>query len=297
MSEALPQVTIYTDGGADPNPGPGGWGAVLLFEKADGSSITKELSGGHPATTNNQMELSAAIEALNALSRPCSVDLHTDSQYLRNGITRWIHGWKAKGWKDVKNVALWQALDAAIQRHQIAWHWVKGHAGNIYNERADQLATAARPVAAVSLDESRAQLYLQLAGPTNNKKSGAGGWAAALIRPQDNSPAYFVGEFTDTSPNELAVRAAVALLQQIPPEERLQVYCDNSYLIDGISQWVQGWRSQGWSKDIKFKGDWQQLDSLNQARDIHWVRGKIDNEQLSKKLKKMAQERRQLAGD
>ena len=136
-------VIIYTDGGCKGNPGPGGWGAILSFGEA-----RKELSGGEAMTTNNRMELTAAIAALESLKRPCTVELHTDSQYLRNGITLWIQGWKAKGWKTaskdpVKNVDLWMRLDAAVQAHEISWHWVKGHAGNELNERADQLATAA----------------------------------------------------------------------------------------------------------------------------------------------------------
>ena len=138
-----PPVIIYTDGGCKGNPVPGGWGAILSF-----GDVRKELSGGEAMTTNNRMELSAAIAALESLKRPCAVELHTDSQYLRNGITLWIKGWKAKGWKTaskdpVKNVDLWLRLDAAVKDHDISWHWVKGHAGNELNERADQLATAA----------------------------------------------------------------------------------------------------------------------------------------------------------
>jgi ribonuclease HI len=133
-------VTIHTDGACSGNPGPGGWGAVLEY----GGRI-RELKGGEALTTNNRMELTAAIEALNALKRPCTVELHTDSSYLKGGITGWIHGWKKNGWKTadkkpVKNVELWQALDAAIARHQVSWHWVKGHNGHERNERADQLA-------------------------------------------------------------------------------------------------------------------------------------------------------------
>lgn len=134
------RVVIHTDGACSGNPGPGGWGAVLQY-----NGTVKELKGGAPLTTNNQMELTAAIEALNALKRPCEVELHTDSQYVKNGLTRWIHGWKRNGWrtadkKPVKNAELWQALDAAQQRHTIDWRWVKGHAGDEMNERADRLA-------------------------------------------------------------------------------------------------------------------------------------------------------------
>jgi ribonuclease HI len=133
-------VTIHTDGACSGNPGPGGWGAVLRY-----NGTIKELKGGEALTTNNRMELKAATEALNALKRPCEVELHTDSQYVKNGLTAWIHSWKKNGWKTadkkpVKNVDLWQALDAAVARHTIRWHWVKGHAGNVDNERADELA-------------------------------------------------------------------------------------------------------------------------------------------------------------
>lgn len=137
MSET---VIIHTDGACSGNPGPGGWGAVLEY-----NGTVKELKGGMAQTTNNQMELTAAIEALNALKRPCAVEIHTDSQYVKNGIQGWLHGWKRNGWKTaakkpVKNVELWQALDAATKRHTVTWHWVKGHAGHDLNERADRLA-------------------------------------------------------------------------------------------------------------------------------------------------------------
>jgi ribonuclease HI len=133
-------VVIHTDGACSGNPGPGGWGAILAF----GTRI-KELKGGEPHTTNNRMELMAAIAAFEALKRPCLVDLHTDSQYLRNGIMTWINQWKRNGWrtadkKPVKNVDLWQRLEVALGKHRVNWHWVRGHAGDAMNERADVLA-------------------------------------------------------------------------------------------------------------------------------------------------------------
>ena len=136
------RVKIWTDGACSGNPGPGGYGVILRFGERE-----KELSGGEPATTNNRMELMAAIVALEALTRPCAVDLHTDSQYVRNGVTQWIAGWKARGWKTadrkpVKNEELWRRLEEASERHEVAWHWVKGHAGDEMNERADALARA-----------------------------------------------------------------------------------------------------------------------------------------------------------
>jgi ribonuclease HI len=137
---AKPHVVIFTDGACSGNPGPGGWGAILMS-----GTHRKELAGGEAATTNNRMELFAAIAALEALKRASKVDLHTDSAYLRNGIMQWIHGWKRNGWrtadkKPVKNAELWQRLEEAAKRHDITWHWVKGHAGHPENERADELA-------------------------------------------------------------------------------------------------------------------------------------------------------------
>lgn len=135
-------VVVYTDGACSGNPGPGGWGALLRYGEHE-----KELKGGEAQTTNNRMELLAAIEALEALKRPAVVDLHTDSQYLRQGITQWIGKWKLNGWRTadrnpVKNADLWQRLDQARARHTMRWHWVKGHAGHPENERADELARA-----------------------------------------------------------------------------------------------------------------------------------------------------------
>ncbi|KAA1422221.1 ribonuclease HI [Mumia zhuanghuii] len=135
-----PAVTIHTDGACLGNPGPGGWGAVLRY-----GDHLKELYGGDPATTNNRMELMAAIAALEALTRPSVVDLHTDSSYVRNGIMSWVSRWKSNGWRTsakqpVKNEDLWRRLDEATQRHDVRWHWVKGHAGDPGNERADELA-------------------------------------------------------------------------------------------------------------------------------------------------------------
>lgn len=149
---APPLVEIATDGACKGNPGPGGWGALLRF-----GSHEKELSGGEALTTNNRMELTAAIEALRVLTRPCRIKLSTDSKYVMDGLTRWIHGWRKNGWrtadkKPVKNAELWQALFAETQKHEIEWVWVKGHAGNADNERVDKLASdaavaAGRPAA------------------------------------------------------------------------------------------------------------------------------------------------------
>ncbi|VAW23150.1 Ribonuclease HI [hydrothermal vent metagenome] len=134
------RVIIHTDGACSGNPGPGGWGAVLQY-----NGHVKELKGGAADTTNNRMELTAAIRALDSLTRPCEVDMFTDSKYVKDGLTKWINNWKKNGWKTaakkpVKNAELWQELDQAVKRHSITWHWLKGHAGDEMNERADALA-------------------------------------------------------------------------------------------------------------------------------------------------------------
>ncbi len=134
------KVIVHTDGACSGNPGPGGWGVIL-----DYNGTRKELSGGEANTTNNRMELMAAIMALETLKRPMPVEMHVDSNYVKDGITKWIHGWKKNGWKTadkkpVKNAELWQRLDAALKQHKVSWHWVKGHAGHDDNERADELA-------------------------------------------------------------------------------------------------------------------------------------------------------------
>lgn len=156
MESVLPQVIVHTDGGCLGNPGVGGWAAVL-----ESRGRRKEISGGEPATTNNRMELRAAIESLIHLKKPCVVEMHTDSQYVRNGIMKWLAGWKKNGWKTaskqrVKNEDLWRMLDGAASRHQVTWHWVKGHAGHDDNERCDQLCGEA--MEAVKKQHTRQQL-------------------------------------------------------------------------------------------------------------------------------------------
>ena len=147
-------MTIHTDGACSGNPGPGGYGAILQW-----GEHTREIKGGEPHTTNNRMELMAAIAALESLKRPCTVDIHTDSQYLRNGIMTWIKSWKRNGWKTadkkpVKNVDLWQRLEAALKPHSVTWFWVRGHAGHPENERADALARSGIAAARAALAQA-----------------------------------------------------------------------------------------------------------------------------------------------
>ncbi|MBE0554285.1 MAG: ribonuclease HI [Rhodobacteraceae bacterium] len=143
----MPQLFAYTDGACSGNPGPGGWGVLMIAREGAAVVKERELSGGEPLTTNNRMELMAAISALETLSKPVEITVVTDSAYVKNGVTEWIHAWKRKGWRTaggppVKNVELWQRLDAAQARHKVTWRWIKGHAGHAENERADALARA-----------------------------------------------------------------------------------------------------------------------------------------------------------
>ena len=140
-----PDVELFTDGACSGNPGPGGWAAILRLKAPGGAERERELSGGEPATTNNRMELMGVISGLEALKRPCTVTINTDSKYVLDGASKWIHGWKKNGWrtadkKPVKNVELWQRLDAAQKPHKLRWVWVKGHSGHVENERVDELA-------------------------------------------------------------------------------------------------------------------------------------------------------------
>ena len=140
MTDIPQAVELYTDGACSGNPGPGGWGCILRFK-----GVEKELYGGENPTTNNRMEMMAVLSGLNALTRPCTVEVYTDSEYVKKGMTEWLRGWKARGWKTadkkpVKNDDLWKMLDEAASRHRVSWHWVRGHAGHPENERADELA-------------------------------------------------------------------------------------------------------------------------------------------------------------
>src|SRR5258708_8485287 len=307
---ALPRVTIYTDGGASPNPGPGGWGAVLLFEK-DGKEHKRELSGGTPDTTNNRMDLPAALEALRTIKQPCHVEFYTDSQYWKKGINEWLPNWKRNNFKGgkIQNVDLWTALDAEVSRHEISWHWVKGHAGDFYNERVDQLATAGRPGSAseqtgsVSADQpdsmpasTRAYLAVSCLGAP-----GVGAWAVLLD--QNGVESMLAGGHPRTSANRLDLLAAIAALESVPPGEAIQVFTANSYLRDGITQWIKGWKQSGWMKktggEVQYRNLWQHLDRLAQARKVQWILVKNDNrpalmEKLAEPLRRALDTARQM---
>lgn len=263
-------VIIYSDGGADPNPGIGGWAAILQY-----GTHEKVLTGNDPSTTNNRMELTAAIEALQALKRPCTVSFYTDSQYLRRGITQYIEKWAAKNWKGVQNVDLWRRLWPLVKKHQMEWHWVKGHAGDELNERVDQLARQARLAITPpeEIDPHIPKLYLRGSCKGN---PGPGGWGV-ILEAGDETEQYS-GSESQTTNNRMELTAAIEGLLRLPPGSSVQIFTTSDYLYQGITQWIHNWRRRNWQK----KGDqpvanadlWQALDQLTAAYAVRWINAK-----------------------
>ncbi|MCC6607354.1 MAG: ribonuclease HI [Anaerolineae bacterium] len=269
------KVIIYSDGGADPNPGIGGWAAILRFGQHE-----KVLKGNDPEATNNRMELTAAIHALQALKRPCEITFYTDSEYLRKGITEWIDEWVAKGWqrkgKEIPNVDLWQALWPLVKTHQIEWHWVKGHSGDIYNERVDELARQARLeiTPGEEIDQNVPKLYLRSSCKGN---PGPGGWGAVLEQGGDTE--QLSGSSPQTTNNRMEITAAIEGLLMLPPGSKVQIFTTSDYLFQGITQWIRGWRKRNWMKQggeqpVANADLWQALDKLSENYKIRWINAK-----------------------
>lgn len=260
-----PLVIIYTDGACDPNPGPGGWAAVLRFGEHE-----KELKGAEKSTTNNRMELTAVISALNALKQPCQVQLCTDSQYVQRGVTEWLAGWKAKGWKKVQNRDLWEQLDAAIQRHAIEWQWVRGHAGNALNERVDRLAVSMIPRSTLPLDDPNATHIFT--GVSCLGPSGPGGWAV-LLR-VSGSVETLTGREEKTSANRLHLLSALKGLEAAPAHQPVHLYTPSDYVAQGAQQWARTWAAQGWrTKDgqpVKHRELWQAIVAQSKLQAVNW---------------------------
>jgi ribonuclease HI len=287
-SESLPDVDIYTDGGCDPNPGPGGWGAILLY----GPHI-KEISGAEPATTNNRMELTAAIEALRSLKRPCRVNLYTDSQYLRRGITEWLSGWRAHGWrkadgKPVENVDLWQELAQQAERHRLEWHWIKGHRGQPLNERADRLASEARArmlapgqdqAADNASDGQDADAWQQMpkvdifASGCSLGQPGPGGYAAVLLYAPEETQVVS-GSWPLATSNAMELWAIVAGLRTLQRPFHVTVYTGSRYVLEGARKWLAAWERRRWQtrdgQPIKNQELWMELSHLMGDHDISW---------------------------
>jgi len=278
----LPRVTIYTDGGADPNPGPGGWAAILL-EEAGGRG--KEISGAEPFTTNNRMELTAAIRALEALKVRCRVRLLTDSQYLRRGVTEWLPGWAARGFKRkdgaLQNEDLWRRLAELVEGHEMRWEWVRGHSGDRHNERADRLAAAARakllggaaggpsagvePAAAAPPGEAEVFLRVSCAG-------GKGGWAA-LVRREGEEQVLSGGE-SPTTANRLDLLGAATALESLPRGAAAALHTGSDYLRNGATNWIAGWKRRGWKTQegaaVQNRELWQRLEQAMEGRRVRW---------------------------
>ncbi|HYL05460.1 MAG TPA: ribonuclease HI [Thermoanaerobaculia bacterium] len=289
---ATDAVTIYTDGGADPNPGPGGWGVVLIHP-ASGS--VQELLGGEPSTTNNRMELTAAIHALETLRQPCRVEMHTDSQYLRRGITEWLPGWIARGWRrqtgELQNEDLWRRLAAAAANHDVLWKWVKGHAGDRHNERADQLATtaireqraaAAAAASAAGAAGSAAPEAPELEAVLRVSMTPRGGGWAVLIRPAGTAAAQPAETVLSGSlppgaaatSNALDLAAVTAALEALPAGASVAVHTVSDYLRHGASRWLPAWQRRGWKTQeggpVLNRALWERLAAAMAARRVSW---------------------------
>ena len=278
------RVAIYTDGGCDPNPGPGGWAAIL---QAGGHE--REISGGAADTTNNRMELVAAISALRLLKRPCNVALYTDSQYLRRGVTEWMPQWAQKGWRKadgepVKNQDLWRELDSLIGKQEIAWHWVKGHRGNRLNERADRLATEARrrvlaearsgDLAPSSASERKELLpkVVVVARGSALGSPGPGGYAAIIVGIGDDVEVS--GSWPIATNNAMELWAVVAGLRSLESRSRVTVYTRSKYAFDGATRWLPRWERRGWrtreGRPVKNREIWIELTHVTGDHDVTW---------------------------
>jgi len=255
-----PIVVIYTDGACDPNPGPGGWAALLRWGDRE-----KRLHGSAPHTTNNRMELTAILEALRALKRPCRVRLHTDSKYAERGVTRHLAVWKAKAWqttdkRSVANRDLWEAVDAAAARHEIEWLWVRGHAGDAGNEEVDRLAVAAirRPDVPLG-DPAAAHAFTAVSclGP-----QGPGAWAV-VVREGTEAPRVLTGREERTSANRLHLLAAARALAAARPGRALHVYTTSDYVARGAGLWASRWAARGFRTQegaaVKHEDLWREL--------------------------------------
>jgi ribonuclease HI len=267
-----PEITIYTDGGADPNPGAGGWAAILL-DLAGGK--VRELSGGEPRATNNRMELTAAIRGLEALKRPCRVRLYTDSLYLRKGITEWLPGWIARGWRrkdgELQNEDLWRRLAELIREHEVRWDWVKGHAGNRWNERADELATLEirkqKGGRAAAAERPEAEVFLRV-----SCAKGKGGWAALIRR--GGREELLAGGFSPVTPNQLDLLAAIAAVESLPPGTSVALHTGSDYLRNGATRWIAGWKRRGWKtqegQPVLNRDLWERLEKALATRRVTW---------------------------
>jgi ribonuclease HI len=276
-------IEIYTDGACRSNPGPGGWGAVILYP----NRTPLEISGGEKSTTNNQMELNAVINALESIEKTNdTIVLYTDSKYVKEGITNWLDKWKQNNWKTslntpVKNQSLWQKLNSCTQTRNIEWKWVKGHAGNQWNELADELARLAVPKIdthiekkseKLPIDDSDAiHIFTAIAFSSKNK---SGAWAAYL-RYKEHTKSISE-KVENTSSNQIHIYSAIGGLKLIKKKYPIHLYTLSDYLKDGASIWIRNWHKNNWTTKeghpVKHKELWMSLHQLIQPYQIKWHR-------------------------
>lgn len=267
----MPRVRMYTDGGCRPNPGPGGWGVVVIGE--DGA--VREFSGSEAEATNNRMELRAAIEGLRSLEGPHGVSLHTDSEYLRQGVTSWMAAWKRRGWttaggEAVKNRDLWEALERELGRHEVQWTWVRGHSGDEFNERADALASAAIPRSVGWADDPGA--VHAVLGVAYSGKLARASWTADL-RFGDHERE--LGErMPGVTANQAHILGAAQALEALSRPSRVHLYTVSDYLKDGATAWIRGWRARGWrtrdGRPVSNRQAWERLDRAAGRHQVEW---------------------------
>lgn len=297
MAGTSHETVLYTDGGCRPNPGPGGWGVVLLRN----GRPPVELSGSEPEATNNRMELRAALEGLRVVESGSNVQLVTDSQYLRRGVTEWMPTWRRNNWKTasggvVQNRDLWEALSEEVECRRVAWRWTRGHAGDRWNERADALASAAIPRPPVPVEDPGA-VHLWTAVAWSGKAT-AGGWAA-ILHWQD-SDRVVAERVAGGSANRMHLLGAVGGLGALTRKARVHVYTTSDYLKDGATSWIPGWRARGWQtrdgKPVSHRDLWQKIDELQSRHQVTWhvLERDADIEQMEE-AKRVAREA--LAGE
>lgn len=269
-NQSITELVIYTDGACSPNPGPGGWGAVIIKD----DSILSELSGWAQSSTNNRMELTGAVEALKSLQERSRIKLYTDSIYLKNGITDWVNKWQINNWrtadrKEVKNADLWRQLLIQIGRHEVQWHWVKGHSSDRFNVRADELAVAARKGGGEKKADShttklRADHIHLFTGVTYKHAAGVGGWSVIL---NWRSHVKILGDgCAGVSANQLYLTAVINGLNSLKKELPVVVHTHSGYLYDGATTWLSGWKKRNWRTreggEVSNKKLWLDLDRL-----------------------------------
>jgi ribonuclease HI len=276
-----PLVIIYSDGACAPNPGPGGWAAILRFDSPSTGLIEKELKGSHPATTTSiRMELQAAIEGLKALKSPCQVELYTDSKYLYQGAVEWLSDWKSRGWRSrkggkVKNIDLWLLLDQLSQVHEIKWFWIKGHANDSLNQRVDALARSQIPDPELPEDDKEAyHLYIRAACQEHQ-----GGWGVVIRFGEKTKD--LSGREANATANQMELRAAVEGLRAVSEGRCVHIYTTSDYVYSGMVHDIVQWQENGWitstSKPVRYSELWQETLELQKHRHVewHWLRDKL----------------------